>query len=77
MTIGFALMEKGEKMKKFKEWWKDNLVAVLYIACCVVCWLLLIGFIAMEVIAYVIYGDKPVTEIPAWALLFMFGKGGK
>lgn len=64
-------------MKKFKNWWKNNWVAVLYIAFYVVCGLLVIGSFAMSITACVMYGDKPVTEIPAWALFFMFGKGGK
>lgn len=64
-------------MKKFKSWWKNNWVRVLYIAFYVVCGLLVIGSLAMSVTACAMYGDKPVTEIPAWALWFMFGRGGK
>lgn len=64
-------------MKKFKAWWKNNWITVLYITFYVVLGLLVIGCLATSVTACVMYGDKPVTEIPAWALLFMFGKGGK
>ncbi len=49
--------------------------------------ILLIGFIALmaltaltvgglTVYCWVAYGGKPVTEVPSWALWFMFG-GGK
>lgn len=64
-------------MKKFKNWWKNNWVGVLYIAFYVVCGLLVIGSFATGITACVMYGDKPITEIPAWALWFMFWKGGK
>ncbi|MBQ6035753.1 MAG: hypothetical protein IJL43_00440 [Lachnospiraceae bacterium] len=60
-----------------KKWWKDNWAAVLYIAFYAVGGLLVIGSLAAGVTACVMYGGKPVTEIPAWALLFMFGRGGK
>ncbi len=47
-----------------------------------VIWILLVlivlSCIATSVVAYVKYGNKPITEIPAWALLFMFGgRGGR
>lgn len=35
--------------------------------------LLCIAAIVTGITAFVMYGGKPVTEIPAWALLFMFG----
>ena len=72
-----ARLVRGLMRKKFKNWWKNNWVAVLYIAFYVICGLLVIGSLAMSITACAMYGDKPVTEIPAWALLFMFGKGGK
>lgn len=39
--------------------------------------LLCVAIIATSVTAFVMYGDKPITEIPAWALIFMFGGRGK
>jgi len=38
--------------------------------------LLVVGIIAFEIYIWVRFGSLPVTEIPAWALLFMFGKNG-
>ncbi len=35
--------------------------------------LLVVAIIVATVTAFVMYGDKPITEIPAWALIFMFG----
>ena len=34
---------------------------------------LAIGAIAVEIFVWITYGGKPVTEIPSWALVFMFG----
>ena len=38
--------------------------------------LFIVGVIAFEIYIWVSFGSLPVTEIPAWALLFMFGKNG-
>lgn len=38
--------------------------------------LLIVGVIAFEIYVWVRFGSLPVTEIPAWALFFMFGRGG-
>lgn len=35
-----------------------------------------VGLIAAEICAWVLYGGKPIDEVPMWALIFMFG-GGK
>lgn len=40
--------------------------------------IVIVGIIAMicvgwSIYAFVKYGDKPITEIPSWALWFMFG----
>ena len=40
------------------------------------CLLLAIIAIVCSIIAVIMYGGKPVTEIPAWALIFMFGNRG-
>lgn len=36
-----------------------------------------VGLVAVNIVAFSIYGNKPITEIPAWALIFMFNGGGK
>ena len=64
-------------MKKIKKWIKANFGAIVTISLYVIVWLIVLGTIATSITACVMYGDKPITEIPAWALLFMFRKGGK
>ena len=38
---------------------------------------IVIGFIlfliGMEIYVWVVYGGKPVSELPSWVLFFMFG----
>lgn len=41
-----------------------------------VCLLLATVAIIGGIVAVIMYGGKPVTEIPAWALIFMFGNRG-
>lgn len=47
----------------------NKLIVFVY----VVLMLLLIAAIVTSITAFVMYGGKPITEIPAWALIFMFG----
>lgn len=49
---------------------KGEMIALIAIT------LIAIGCIATSAVACVKYGGQPITEIPAWALIFMFG-GGK
>ena len=35
--------------------------------------LLILGFIILIITVWIIYGDCNIDEIPAWALLIMFG----
>lgn len=49
-------------------WYKFYLVVLLVI---------IVGVIATSITAMVMYGNKPITEIPAWALMFMIERGGK
>lgn len=51
---------------------KGNLQVILYLLILAI----IIGLCALSFTACIKYGNKPITEIPAWALLFMFG-GGK
>ncbi len=36
--------------------------------------LIIITLVVAEIIVWVIYGNLPIDEIPAWALWFMFGR---
>lgn len=54
-----------------KNWFRDNGLGLVY----VLILLIVLGCVATSFTACVMYGGKPVTEIPAWALLFMFGGG--
>lgn len=38
---------------------------------------ILAGFTTVEIYVWVKYGNLPITEIPSWAILFMFGGNGK
>ena len=61
-------------MKKIKDWFGNNGLGLVYILTL----LIPLGCVATSFTACVMYGGKPVTEIPAWALLFMFGaRGGR
>ena len=53
---------------KNRNWETIFLVVILVIT---------VGAIAASITALVMYGNKPITEIPAWALMFMIGRGGK
>lgn len=35
--------------------------------------LLCVAVIVTSITAFIMYSGKPITEIPAWALIFMFG----
>lgn len=35
---------------------------------------LILGSISLEIYLWVTYSKVPITDIPAWALFFMFGK---
>lgn len=54
-----------------KDWFGNNGLGLVY----VLILLILLGCVATSFTACIMYGGKPVTEIPAWALLFMFGGG--
>lgn len=53
----------------------DDLVAILVIAFVFIGVAFALICAGWSVYAFVKYGDKPITEIPAWALWFMFGGG--
>lgn len=53
--------------------WFENKLPYLVIAAVL---LIVIGAIALWITALVMYGGKPITEVPAWALIFLFGNRG-
>lgn len=58
-------------MKKRHEDYFHIIIGILLVLIGIAC-------IATSAVACVKYGNKPITEIPAWALLFMFGgRGGR
>ena len=36
--------------------------------------ILTVGMIVFEIALFIQYGSKPITEIPAWVLIFLFNK---
>ena len=51
-----------------KKWWDKNCAVVLLVVISII----VVGAIATSITACAMYGNKPITEIPAWALMFMF-----
>lgn len=45
---------------------------ILYIIILIIAGLLIIGSIAASIYCFVNYGNLPITEVPSWALPFMF-----
>ena len=40
---------------------------------CIISILVCLGLIATSIYCFIAYGDLPITDVPSWALLFMFG----
>ena len=57
---------------------KDNILGVLQTiglwVVIIIVFVILAALIGIEIYAWVVYGGKPVTEIPAWVLWLMWGK---
>lgn len=53
---------------------KCSFVEFLYLIGLVLCVIIIIGFLGLEVFLWIRYGNKPITEIPAWAYSLMFNK---
>jgi len=51
-----------------------SLTNLLVSAGAVLMTLALLSFVGLIIYAWVTYGGKPVSEIPAWALWLMWGK---
>jgi predicted negative regulator of RcsB-dependent stress response len=55
-------------MKKIKEWIHDNIGTLI----CIIFIILILALVFGYVWVMVEYGDKPVSEVPAWVLWLMF-----
>lgn len=53
-----------------REDWK---AIILYVAVAILA-LAFLAFVGAIAYCWVVYGNSPIDEIPAWALAFMFGK---
>ena len=56
--------------ERFIEWLEEYwIVVVMFI-------FILIGLVSggISIYCFITYGDKPITEVPSWALPFMFGR---
>ena len=58
-----------------KENIKDYLQLILWWTVIIVVVLIALACIGISIYGWINYGDKPIDEIPAWLLYFMFGKG--
>ena len=56
--------------ERFIEWLEEYWLFI------VMAILLLIAFICcgISIYCFIAYGNKPITEVPSWALPFMFGR---
>jgi hypothetical protein len=52
---------------------RDKLENIVMLIICGIILLIGLAFIGLVIYAYVKYGGKTVDEIPAWALVIMFG----
>ena len=50
---------------------KKEILTICFFILTIIFVITIIGF---EIYLWLTYGDKPVNEIPAWALLFLLGK---
>ena len=55
-------------MKKIKEWIHDNIAVFISIIFIIIVLAITIGYVWIMVE----YGNKPVSEVPAWVLWLMF-----
>lgn len=53
---------------------KSILLNILLWALLILVFAAIIGLIIFEIHLWITYGNKPVGEIPAWAIWWMFGK---
>ena len=59
-------------MKKMK---KTNWLLLLYWTLIVLLIIFLLINVFWVVYAFIKYGNKPITEIPGWAIWYMLGRG--
>ena len=71
------MMEENQRPKLTKRARRERLINKLckigFYLFCVLCGLALVGLLAAEICAWVMYGGKPIDEVPLWAIWFMFG----
>ena len=53
---------------------KEKIQIMLYIIVLIMPIVIVVGSIALTIYCYVVYGNKPLTEVPVWALWFMRGR---
>ena len=70
MAKSYPYLCRGVNMKKPKQ----NKYMIITIFQIISFSLILIAFLGAEIYVWTEYGSKPITEIPAWALYFMWGK---
>lgn len=51
---------------------KRNNLAIYVLG--IICLLLFIAFISVELYVWITYTDVPVSELPIWVIIFMFGR---
>lgn len=59
---------------KFKHWLKEYWLFLITVLGMAILLLLGLAYIGVRVYCFITYGDKPITEVPSWALPFMFGE---
>lgn len=50
---------------------KNYLERVLILSPLIIMALLIVGVIILTIFVFATYGDKPISEVPAWAFLLM------
>lgn len=59
-------------MKKFSKLKLETFIWAVILTLLVA---VVVGFIGLEIFVWIVYGGKPVEEIPFWALWLMFFNG--
>jgi len=53
---------------------RDKKTTILYLVVAIVLGLILLTLVGANIYFWIKYGNKPVSEIPAWVFWFMWGK---
>ena len=62
-------------MMRFIRFIKDNIDEIVFAIIAAVLVLIAIAGIAGSIQAWVLYANKPITEVPMWALWFLQNRG--